>query len=115
MFEEGEIYDTNDLKDEEFDLSASYNEGSLYLKLIGRVDTLTAPHILTLYERVKGEHEISEVVVDCERLDYISSAGLRVLLIMKKGSPESLKLQNVNRTVEDVLEQTGFIAVFEIV
>ncbi|WP_196810148.1 STAS domain-containing protein [Butyrivibrio sp. WCD3002] len=46
--------------------------------------------------------------IDCHALDYISSAGLRVLVIMKKGCKEGVSLIGVNDLVSDILGQTGF-------
>ena len=107
-------YDTTDLKEESFDIEANEENGELYLQLKGRVDTLTAPHLLTLFDRVKAEHEIISVIIDCSELEYISSAGLRVLLIMKKGTENGVKLRNINLLVKEILEQTGFDSILEI-
>ena len=54
--------------------------------------------------------------VDCADLQYISSAGLRVLLIIKKSLPgNELILHNVNETVEEILDTTGFSDLFTVV
>ena len=107
--------DTADLKAEDFDMQASVSGDTLNLSLKGRVDTLTAPNLLALYERVKAEHELSAVVIDCSDLEYISSAGLRVLLIMQKGCADGVKLSGINQVVREILEQTGFDSVLDIV
>ena len=57
---------------------------------------------------MKAEHEINGVKIDCDSLDYISSAGLRVLLIIHRGSKEGVELSRVNDTVRDILEKAGF-------
>ena len=75
-------------------------------------DTLTAPHLLTLFERVKTE--VKSVIVDCSQLDYISSAGLRVLLIMQKNCAEGVILMDVNHVVLEILEQTGFDSILNL-
>ncbi len=64
--------------------------------------------LLALYEKIAGENTINEVMVDCENLDYISSAGLRVLLIMHKASEKGVTVKDINKTVKEILEQTGF-------
>ena len=84
----------------------------LKIKLNGRVDTLTAPSILTLFEEEKKKGEIEEILVDCTDLDYISSAGLRVLLIMHKSAKKGIHLQGIKTMVREILEQTGFAEVF---
>lgn len=82
-----------------------------YMRLIvdGRVDTNTSPHlqqaILTAFQKK------SDVVVDFLNVSIISSAGLRALLIGQKTAESkggSMKLVNVNETVQSILEMTGF-------
>ncbi len=106
--------DTDDLKAEDFDLQASIVNDTLKLSLKGRVDTLTAPNMLALFERVTAEHKLSSVDIDCEELDYISSAGLRVLLIMKKECTGEIKLIGTNPSVKEILEQTGFNSILNV-
>ena len=86
----------------------------LSLTLSGRVDTITAPDLLAFWEKIKSEHKISTVKINCASLDYISSAGLRVLLIMHKDSGEGVELSAVNDTVRDILIQTGFDSLLKI-
>ena len=78
------------------------------LRLAGRLDTTTAP---ILEKTINDECETSEgLILDFKSLDYISSAGLRVLLgAQKKMNKQGImKLINVCATVMDVLEMTGF-------
>lgn len=110
----GAEVDTADLRAEDFDMQASITNDTLNLRLKGRVDTLTAPNMLALFERVAAEHKLSCVDIDCGELDYISSAGLRVLLIMKKECPDGVKLTGINQVVREILEQTGFDSVLDI-
>lgn len=110
----GAQVDTADLRAEDFDMQASITNDTLNLRLKGRVDTLTAPNMLALFERVAAEHKLSCVDIDCGELDYISSAGLRVLLIMKKECPDGVKLTGINQVVREILEQTGFDSVLDI-
>lgn len=106
--------DTADLRAESFDMQASVANDTLNLCLKGRVDTLTAPKMLALYERVKAEHALSSVEIDCSELEYISSAGLRVLLIMQKGCPNGVTLTGIHQVVREILEQTGFDAILDV-
>ncbi|MBQ3586568.1 MAG: STAS domain-containing protein, partial [Synergistaceae bacterium] len=80
----------------------------LFISLTGRIDSLTAPKILSFYE--KTARNINVVYVDCADLQYISSAGLRVLLIMKKKG--DMFLENVRPQVMEILETTGFDSIF---
>ena len=83
----------------------------LELRVTGRVDSLTAPQLLEVYEKREAAGGIQKVRVDCHALDYISSAGLRVLLIMQK--QHGVKLVAVNSVVKEILETTRFDSILE--
>ncbi|MDR2590607.1 MAG: STAS domain-containing protein [Oscillospiraceae bacterium] len=91
-------------------------DGRLTLKLTGRLDTTTAPELQKIITSVFNE--TNEVVLDFAELTYISSAGLRVLLIGQKAatSRESGKmiLTNVLEEVMEILEMTGFDELLDI-
>lgn len=95
-----------------FHVDASIKEGTLALSLAGRLDTITAPSLLSFFEKVKAEQTVEAVEVDCTRLDYISSAGLRVLLIMLKACRGGVSLHGKNEAVTEIIEQTGFDSIF---
>jgi anti-sigma B factor antagonist len=83
--------------------------------LVGRLDTLTSPSL----EGILGEScgQWQNTVVDCEKLDYVSSAGLRVLLAGQKiasGAEHSLTLVNVSDDVREVFDITGFSRILTI-
>ena len=81
---------------------------TLTVKLEGRLDTTTSPK---LEEELRGSvHGLTCLVMDFEKLEYISSAGLRVLLAMQKimNRQGEMRLINVNETVMEVFEITGF-------
>lgn len=106
--------DTDDLKTKSFDMQASVTNDTLNLCLKGRVDSLTAPNMLAMFKRVKAKNELRSVVIDCSELSYVSSAGLRVLLIMKQECPNGVKLSGINSVVREILEQTGFNSILDI-
>ena len=88
------------------------NDGCLTVIPDGRLDTTTAPEFEAfLNENREGA---SSVVLDCEKLVYISSAGLRVLLAAQKKMKGSMKLINVCELVMEVFEMTGFADVLVI-
>lgn len=103
---------TSDVASKAFDASAQIQDGTLLLRLTGRLDTMTAPNLLAFYEQ--NREAIQGVCVDCGELEYISSAGLRVLLIMQKGCADGVRLQKVNRLVTEIMEQTGFDSVLAV-
>lgn len=93
-------------------ISASKTDPTLDLALEGRLDTVTAPQLqATIDEQMDG---VKDIAIDCEKLAYISSAGLRVLLTARKGIQGELILKNVAPSVREVLEITGFIDILTI-
>ena len=80
----------------------------LTVSIEGRLDTMTAPELEAfLKDSLEG---VTELVLDCKALDYISSAGLRVLLSTQKrmNMQGSMKVTGVNETVNEIFEITGF-------
>ena len=80
----------------------------LTVSLQGRLDTTTAPDLeKEMKDALTG---VTELTIDCANLDYISSAGLRVLLSLHKTMAKagSMKLIRVNEMVMEVFEVTGF-------
>lgn len=93
----------------------SKNDNQFTIGLKGRLDTTTAPELETVINtEVDG---ISELEFDFTELEYISSAGLRVLLSAQKkmNTLGSMKVKNVSETVMDVFEITGFSDILTIV
>ena len=80
---------------------------TLVLTLDGRLDTLTAPDLEAEIGDLSG---VAELIIDMKNLEYISSAGLRVILKSQKIMNEkgSMKLTNVGENVMEVFEITGF-------
>ena len=97
-----------------FTIHSELTDGVLDLRLTGRLDSLTAPRLLEAYETQSASGSILKVQVDCNALDYISSAGLRVLLIMKKGCKEGVSLTGLNDICADILMQSGFSEILNI-
>ena len=88
--------------------------GTTTFFLEGRLDTVTAPEF---EKEVKASFDEAEsLVLDFEKLDYISSAGLRVLLSVHKAlnGKGGLKLINVNEIVGEVFDVTGFADILTI-
>ena len=84
------------------------NGTELMISPEGRLDTLTAP---VLEEELKNSLEgVTDLIFDFKRLEYISSAGLRVLLSAQKtmNAKGTMKVRNVREEVMEVFELTGF-------
>ena len=82
--------------------------------LTGRLDTVTAPELeKALKESLSG---VTDLTLDFENLEYISSAGLRVLLSAHKimSRQGKMRLINVNEVVQEVFDVTGFTDILTI-
>lgn len=88
--------------------------GRVELILVGRLDTTTAPELEK--ELIGLFDDTKELIINMLELEYISSAGLRVLLKSQKemNTRGSMKVMNVNESVMEVFEITGFIDILTI-
>ncbi len=80
----------------------------------GRIDTVTAPEFSkAIDDNIEG---VKELTIDFEKLEYISSAGLRVLLTTQKNMSKvgSMKLIHVGDVIMDVFNITGFVDILTI-
>ena len=94
-------------RDLPFAVDSSVTDGKLIMKVQGRVDTLTATELLKAFQEAASQTDSIEL--DVEKMPYISSAGLRVLLIMRKSvKDQSFKIFHVQPEVEKILRMTGF-------
>ena len=96
------------------DIRKELTDERLTMAVSGRLDTTTAPELdAALKEALPG---VKELVLDFSALDYISSAGLRVLLSTQKimSKQGSMKLTGVNEGVMEVFEITGFSGILTI-
>jgi anti-sigma B factor antagonist len=86
----------------------------IVLEVTGRLDTITAPALEKTINENLGE--IKSLILDFKCLEYISSAGLRVLLGAQKKMQQigEMKLINVCEEVMDVFEMTGFADILTI-
>ena len=90
------------------------NGSELTLSLTGRLDTTTAPELeAVIKENITG---VTNLVMDFAGLEYLSSAGLRVILSAQKtmNKQGEMVIRNVNETINEVFEITGFIDILTI-
>ncbi len=95
-------------------IAKSIDGGAAAFALEGRLDTVTAPELeKELRDSLEG---VSALTLDFEKLDYISSAGLRVLLSAQKTMSRQggMKLVHVSGTIMEILEVTGFSEILTI-
>ena len=87
---------------------------TVVLKITGRLDTTTAPELAAVIDGcISG---IKELVMECSELEYVSSAGLRVILKAQKlmNAQGNMKLTHVNETIMEVFDITGFAVILTI-
>ena len=89
-------------------ITKELNGKDLTVALEGRLDTITAPELET--ELKASLDGVSKLTLDFSKLEYISSAGLRVLLSTQKrmNTQGSMTVTNVNATIMEIFEVTGF-------
>ena len=95
-------------------IEKTINGTAAALKIVGRLDTSTAPELeATIDGCIAGAKEL---VLDCSALEYVSSAGLRVILKAQKlmNAQGEMKLTNVNETIMEVFDITGFADILTI-
>ena len=94
-------------------ITRELNGTELQIALEGRLDTMTAPR---LEAELGSLSDAESLVLDCSKLDYISSAGLRVLLSAHRimSAKGGMKVININEIVREVLEVTGFTDILTI-
>ena len=95
-------------------ITKELNGADLKIALEGRLDTMTAPELEAEMNQSLGSAE--SLTLDFSKLDYISSAGLRVLLSAHKvmSAKGGMKVTNVNEIVREVFEVTGFADILTI-
>ena len=96
-------------------IQKSEEAGKLIIALEGRLDTTTAPE---LEAALSGKEDAAEIEFDFSKLEYISSAGLRVLLSAQKAMNANggkMTIRNVSEDILEVFEITGFVDILTIV
>lgn len=90
------------------------DDRTVTVQVEGRIDTSTAPQFLDELKSLMVD--IDELIIDLKDVEYISSAGLRDILFAQKtmNSLGSMKIINVNETIMEVFELTGFVDILNI-
>ena len=87
---------------------------TLVIKVSGRLDTTTAPQLEEELNENLGSKEL--LILDFKELEYLSSAGLRVILAAQKIMNKQGKMivKNINETISDIFEVTGFMDILTV-
>ena len=95
-------------------IDVNKNGNVLTISPFGRLDTSTSPELqVVVTDNIDG---VTDLTFDLKQLDYLSSAGLRVLMSTQKimNKQGEMRLINVNEDVMDIFDMTGLTDVFEI-
>ena len=95
-------------------IEKNLNGSELNITITGRLDTTTAPQLEA--ELKQSYAGVVKLVLDFAALEYLSSAGLRVLLQAQKtmNKQGEMIIKNVNETINEIFEVTGFIDILTI-
>lgn len=95
-------------------INTQKQDTQLIIQLEGRLDTTSAPELLE--ELNKSLTGITSLIIDFKDLEYISSAGLRVILVAQQQMSEQGKMvvKNINENIMEIFELTGFVEILTI-
>ena len=95
-------------------IEKNLNGTELTVTITGRLDTTTAPQLEAEFKQNLGG--VEKLALDFAGLEYLSSAGLRVLLAAQKvmNKQGEMVIRNVNETINEIFEVTGFIDILTI-
>lgn len=91
-----------------FEFDVKNNDGEMEVKLKGRLDATVAPELHSELAKFQGQ-DIKKVTFDVGELEYIASAGLRVIIFSKQklGADTQIFMKDVSEDVKSVIEMTG--------
>jgi anti-anti-sigma factor len=103
-------------EDGKFHISFEHTGNQLLLSLAGRLDTITSTELLALYRAELEKGPLEQITIQMEDLSYISSAGLRVLMIMRKNVSDKqyFQLCHMKPAVMEILLAAGFDEIAEL-
>ena len=95
-------------------ISKTWEGKTLTVALEGRLDTMSSPELSAELDQILNDAD--RLILDCSKLDYISSAGLRAILTANRtmSGRKGMKLINVNEIVREVFGVTGLLDILEI-
>lgn len=89
-------------------------DGQLKIFLEGRIDSNNAAEVEQNIKTIIAENPNCELIFDVDNLQYISSAGLRILMKFRKSKKQKIKIENASKEIFEVLEMTGFTTMFDV-
>ena len=94
-------------------MQSKYENGILTLNLAGHIDSVNAPEVEAEIRNIRERYQADTIVLDCDQLEYASSAGLRVILRLKQEVSQT-SLSNVHSEFYEILDTTGFTELMEV-
>ena len=94
-------------------INGEKTDNTLKITLDGRIDSTNAADVEKQLDDIVNENSFEELIIDAQKLEYISSAGLRIILRLKKNNA-SLRIINVSSDVYEIFEMTGFSEIMPI-
>lgn len=94
-------------------MESKFQDGILAIKLAGRVDTSNAAAVEKEIFGLLDQYKPEKVILDAQKLEYISSVGLRVVLRLKK-TVDNTRVVNTSLDVYDIFDMTGFTSILEV-
>ncbi|MBQ6219410.1 MAG: STAS domain-containing protein [Methanosphaera sp.] len=97
------------------EINKNYDDKKLIMEVTGRVDTITSQDLEKSINEEIGKFD--SLTIDFEKVEYISSAGLRVLIATQKKLKKDnvpLVIENVNDTIKEIFRMSGFDKILEI-
>ena len=95
-------------------MESNFKDNILTIFLEGNVDTTNAEQIGSQIDEIRSQNPEGKLIIDCDKLNYISSAGLRQILRLKKKEKDNFALINCKSEVYEVFEMTGFTEMMDI-
>ena len=95
-------------------MNSKIENDRIVLELTGRIDTSNASQVDSEITNLLSANPVLTPLFDAEKLEYISSAGLRILLKVAKTCGEKLKILNASKDVYDIFETTGFTSIIDV-
>ena len=97
-----------------FTMMFKIDDGVLMGYPVGKIDSTNAKMFENDIALMINKYPSAEIAFDCTNLEYISSAGLRILLSLSKKTKAKLRLINVTQGIYDILNITGFSSIFDV-
>ena len=94
-------------------MQSKYESGILTIDLAGHIDSVNAPEVEAEIRSIRERYPADTIVLNCDQLEYSSSAGLRVILRLKQEVSDT-SLSNVHSEFYEILETTGFTELMEV-